>query len=306
MVLALYVRSWAKKFLSHVMADSSILVNNIDEMFQQLFTTLLSPHLESKVKQPLTVVGETLFSTYSFVLAKLHPKKAGQENMVDSAMFNALAKLTNLVTQAVTNDPTKLKGGIIATKLIINSINNEEVGNQLINAPMQFLIQVLEGQKAILTSNMALYEEASKVQPLPIDSEIVVNILGALDVMKVWVENVWTTMERFEHKNFFLFDKFASNELFITSMVSILGILVSNQNQPQEVLISISGLEKLDNDINNLKVNSLQILNLLIEYVFNNCPLHKSQNWKIFEQVSLVLNVICSSMMFLSKSDLWE
>jgi len=65
-------------------------------------------------------------------------------------------------------------------------------------------------------------------------------------------------------------------------------------------------MEKIDADINSLKIHSFQIINLLLTYTFSNAPLSITSTWKIQEQMKDIIKVVCSTLLFVSNEQDWE
>ena len=78
-----------------------------------------------------------------------------------------------------------------------------------------------------------------------------------------------TILERFESKKYYGFNLFASNERYAAALTQIIGILITSSSQDMTCVISLSGLEKLDNQINTIKAKTFTCLNKIFKYVFN-------------------------------------
>lgn len=51
-----------------------------------------------------------------------------------------------------------------------------------------------------------------------------------------------------------------------------MGILVQNPNQDMNCFISVTGIEKLDQLLNNIKIKTLECLNSIFKYLFDELP----------------------------------
>jgi hypothetical protein len=68
-----------------------------------------------------------------------------------------------------------------------------------------------------------------------------------ISLIEVWAETIFETLDRFETKNFMLYQEFCKNKYFVSAVSGIIGILLSAPSQPQTNLISQTGLKQLDN-----------------------------------------------------------
>jgi len=77
-------------------------------------------------------------------------------------------------------------------------------------------------------------------------------------------------LERWESKKYFGFNLLAQSAAYANTLAKILSIFVplGDQSQEQSHLISLTGLQKLDNLLNKIKYRSLEILNHLFRYLF--------------------------------------
>ena len=57
-------------------------------------------------------------------------------------------------------------------------------------------------------------------------------------MIEVWAETIFETLDRFETKNFMLYQEFCRNQYFVSSVSAIICILLSTPSQPQTNLIS--------------------------------------------------------------------
>jgi hypothetical protein len=60
----------------------------------------------------------------------------------------------------------------------------------------------------------------------------------SISLIEVWAETIFETLDRFETKNFMLYQEFCRNQYFVSSVSAIIGILLSTPSQPQTNLIS--------------------------------------------------------------------
>jgi hypothetical protein len=65
---------------------------------------------------------------------------------------------------------------------------------------------------------------------------------------------------------------FSQSTAYAQVFIQTIGILVSHGNQDMMSFISITGIEKLDQLLNNIKIKTLECLNLIFKYLFEEIP----------------------------------
>jgi len=77
-------------------------------------------------------------------------------------------------------------------------------------------------------------------------------------------------LERYKsRRHHFGFNLFASSQAYANVLFQIQTIIMKGGQQNQACLISLTGLEKLDDTLNAVKVVGLACYNLLLEFVLN-------------------------------------
>lgn len=101
---------------------------------------------------------------------------------------------------------------------------------------------------------------------------MIVQLLGKLDVVKQWVSVHHSVLERFQSSKYYGFHLFTTNANYANVFTSIMGILVQSPAQDLNSFISVTGIEKLDQLLNGIKTKTLECLNLLFTYLFDEVP----------------------------------
>lgn len=228
MIFALYVRNWTKKFLGlAVSAQTSLFVQNVDSMVEQLIDTIMSHGIAPREKNALSIVGEILVSTLSFLAQKNTEADTNPLHFV----AQKLAGYLSFIDKKTKEDPTKVSGGMIGIKIVMVSLNNQQIGAPILAECINFFVLIFQQQRDILTAGLAEYNRLKESGTTPaINSEPVQKINNSLDVMKIWAETLFVTLERYESKQFFLFPKFCENEYFIQALTAILGIMMTSSS----------------------------------------------------------------------------
>ena len=104
------------------------------------------------------------------------------------------------------------------------------------------------------------------------DSPQVQNTLSHLDVLQEWVNIHVNILERWESKRYFGYSMMCKSESFANTISRIVTITLQIGGSTNVSLISLSGLQKLDNLMNKVKVRSLEFLNYIFRYLFEKVP----------------------------------
>lgn len=120
--------------------------------------------------------------------------------------------------------------------------------------------------------------------------------MSHLDVLHQWIGMFHRIIERFESRNFDHFDILIRSEDLASVCVAILA-LTANQSsaQHQASLISFSGLEKLDQVLNQTKTRVLECLNMLLEYALQMNEQVQMNSPIVTKSIAIAHNLIIST-----------
>ena len=108
-------------------------------------------------------------------------------------------------------------------------------------------------------------------------------------------------LERWESRKHFGFPVFLQNAPYSAIFTQILGIVVQTPEQPTHSFISVTGLEKLDNLLNNIKTKALECLNYVYRYMFENVPNQVKSESPFLPKAVQLCPYIISSLLDLSQ-----
>lgn len=179
--------------------------------------------------------------------------------------------------------------------------------------PLRFLISIFEGLSILLcdlaesyinklSMNLSIIA-ASSQESLTLENPVIQQVLGQLQVLHQWVAAHQNILERFESKKYYGFDLFAQSPKYATVLTQIVGILVTTSQQNVGCIISISGLEKLDQQLNQIKLRSLQSVNVIFKYIFNEIPSEQKNTSEFPKKGVQIYPFIVSTLLYISQRE---
>ena len=118
----------------------------------------------------------------------------------------------------------------------------------------------------VLTSEFIVISTTQSVD-LNMNNPSIIKIVATLDIILMWTRIHESVFERYESKKDFGLQQFAISEEYSQAFKCLLGIYVPTSNQPNSNILSVTGIEKLDNLINNIKYKCLECINVLYRYM---------------------------------------
>jgi len=96
---------------------------------------------------------------------------------------------------------------------------------------------------------------------------VALRLMGQLDVLNAWASMFTRLIERFESKQYENFDVMIRSEDLASVQLALIA-LTANKNSAHHYasIISFSGLQKLDQMLNQIKNKVLESVNMLLEY----------------------------------------
>lgn len=107
---------------------------------------------------------------------------------------------------------------------------------------------------------------------LETDNPSIVRIMTYLDILQQWANIHESILERYESKKFFAFHLFTQDKGYAVVFTQLIGVIVQVPSQDVNSFISITGFEKLDQLLNNIKIKTLECLNSIYNYILNEIP----------------------------------
>lgn len=100
------------------------------------------------------------------------------------------------------------------------------------------------------------------------DSPVALKVTQQLDLITAWVAMHERILERLETQDYFGYDLFARSNAYSTIIIQVLGLSITDSAEAQSIL-SMSGFQKLDQQLNLIKTKAMEVLIHILEYVFN-------------------------------------
>jgi hypothetical protein len=79
-------------------------------------------------------------------------------------------------------------------------------------------------------------------------------------------------LERWESKKYFGYNLMANSINYPSAFQAILGVVINYGSQNVGSMFSLTGVEKLDNLLNLIKIKALECFNHIYRYLFENVP----------------------------------
>lgn len=93
---------------------------------------------------------------------------------------------------------------------------------------------------------------------------------------------------------------------FATLLTQIFGILLPHPNQPQETILSLTGLEKLDDNLNDLKHRALKTFNLVLKPILVDFPDLKQQSPFVVKNFIILKGLVSTLENFGKRDDFMD
>jgi hypothetical protein len=75
-------------------------------------------------------------------------------------------------------------------------------------------------------------------------------------------------LQRYEQKQHFGYEHFALSLPYANILSALLGIIITHPNQNNQSMMSLTGIQKLDNLINSIKIKAFECINMILKFVF--------------------------------------
>ncbi len=82
--------------------------------------------------------------------------------------------------------------------------------------------------------------------------------MASVSTLNTWLQIHYQILDRFRTKHFFGYQYFAASDQYATLFTNVFGVLLPHPNQPTDCIVSMTGLEKLDDMLNEVKVKALR------------------------------------------------
>jgi hypothetical protein len=125
-------------------------------------------------------------------------------------------------------------------------------------------------------------------------------ILSQVDILYAWAKIHEGILERYQQKKYFGFSNFIQNEQYSNTLNLLLAIQVPVLNQPVNSILSFTGFPKLDNILNLLKCKTLEILNYIYRYLFENIPQAAKKTSPFLPKSLTVCEILIQSLVVIS------
>jgi hypothetical protein len=84
-----------------------------------------------------------------------------------------------------------------------------------------------------------------------------------------WITTHSKILERFESQAYFGYDHFVRSNAYSTVLVTLLGLNVNNPDENSQSILSLTGIQMVDQQLNTIKTKTFEVLTYLLTYVFD-------------------------------------
>lgn len=127
-------------------------------------------------------------------------------------------------------------------------------------------------------------------------------ILNSLDILYTWVKIHESVLERYQSKKYFGFANFIQNEAYVQILTQLLKIQVVPTLQ-QHIILSLTGYPKLDNLISLIKYKTLEVLNFIFKYLFEQVPQAVKKTSPFLAKSFEIAEIIINSLVIIAQRD---
>lgn len=94
-------------------------------------------------------------------------------------------------------------------------------------------------------------------------------VINSLDIILTWSKIHESVLERYQAKKYFGFQSIAMNESYSRILSSLLVLYIPLSSQSSRTILSLTGIQRLDNLLNLIKGKVLECLNYIFKYVID-------------------------------------
>jgi hypothetical protein len=256
--LAIYLRNFVRKIVSSDLTELNAAYHQ--KLMALLYQTLVSAHVEFTVKRHLYLIFESLLQIYQ----SSEPHSAKIQEFYNN-LFTSIEGLLGQYDIEVT------KGVLLVCQAALSNIRPIATLAKLFSGIATLMCKLADHYVSKLGSDLMVVGSLP-AGGLTVDNPQIQSILAALDLLQQWTSVHQSVLEKFQSKKYYAYQLFATSEAYAFTFISIIGILVQSPSQDMKCFISLTGIEKLDQLLNSVKVKTLECLNSIFTYIFEEVP----------------------------------
>lgn len=270
---------------------------------ETLFKCIQSENLELKAKFNITQAYEQMLVLYRY-----------QENDAETLSQNILQILQSISEQIQSSSNTLLPESLKTCFMLTESmfaLMDQSINQLAVKICVEQLYQTINKMMAIVTTDILALNTVLKEDQLQLarENQKVMSIFQQTDVMSAFMSMIQRILQRLTSKQ--TYDP--SYIGFVTSMelsqifIRIFSIGIQIPHSPNNMtVISITGLQSLDNQINQLKTRTLECMNYILKHKDKRCDAEMARdNHQVMKGLHTLLPVVLQSLViFGQRSDL--
>lgn len=226
-----------------------------------IYQTLIEPSTELKLKKHIIPSLEAIISSYSNV------SRIRQDAAFSRFVTTLLAEIHNLIENPQTQQNMHILSGLLfVLQAIITGLKNSGEFEARCNDIISCFHKLVE--VGIVSARQLFDNLPTNVEELSLDNPQVAAVLSTMDFLKNWSTTVYRTLEKFTTAEYKGFRSFALSDQLCDAIFRLLGVTAVKIQNPQNCLISHTGLEKLDNQLNHIKYKLLESIHTIYSYIY--------------------------------------
>jgi hypothetical protein len=268
-----------------------------------LFKCFESNAIELKAKYSIFGAMENMVMLYKYQ----ENAGAGFDEHIDSILKRIEQMAVQGMEQA--NGDT-LKSSFMLTEVMF-SIGQDQTQLKIISVCISKLYHVIDQQMISLNADILALNNSLKQDQLHFTREnpLVGSIMQKIDIIGAFIKMMYRVFEKVTTKTSFLqaYYQFVASPHLASIFIRVFGIGIQIPNSPNNnSVINITGLQILDNVINQLKTKSLECINYLLKKKDKQCEalIAANQHQVLNGLRNLIPMMIQSLIIFGQRSDL--
>lgn len=162
-----------------------------------------------------------------------------------------------------------IKSSFMLTEAIF-SVNQNDVHEQANTICIHYLLQIVDQQMINLNADILALNQSLKQDQLQLTREnhFVMSIMQKIDIIGSFIRMIYRVFDKVTSRAEFykIYLTFIQNTHLASIFIRVFGIGIQIPNSPNNnSVINITGLQILDNQINELKTKSLECINFLLK-----------------------------------------
>ena len=256
---------YAKQFYFKVSTDgyTNVDISSTLKHIEYLFVCLKSSTIELKQKYGILTGLEKMLLLYNY-----------QENQGSQQYITTFTQITGQIQQLALNgqetqNPDVIKSSFMLTEALF-SVENDSVHKKVQEVCLLKLFEIVDQQMIALNTDILALNISLKQDQLQLTREnpLVENIMQKIDIIGHFIRMILRVFEKTTSKPKYMksYIQFAQSGHLASIFIRVFGIGIQIPNSPNNnSVINITGLQVLDNIINQLKTKSLQCINFLLK-----------------------------------------